>query len=75
MFGLNEAQYNIVKQAARKCAADLKGEIEKGGKYDQIAAGIITKHHSPVSVLVTRLRFIWLIGYLQGRFGQTGEYE
>lgn len=75
MFGLNEAQYNVVKQAARRCAEDAKNEIKRGGKYDQIAAGIITKHHAPISTLITRIRFIWLVGFLEGRYGQQGEYE
>ena len=75
MFGLNEAEYNIVKRAAKACADDVRKEIKSGSKYDQIAAGIITKHHAPVSVLITRLRFIWLVGYLEGRYGQAGEYE
>ena len=75
MFGLNEAEYNIVKRAAKECMKDLKVEVTSGNKYDHIAAGIITKHHAPVSVLITRLRFIWLVGYLEGRYGQSGEYE
>lgn len=75
MFGLCEAQFNIVKRAAKNCADEVRNEIKRGSKYDQIAAGIITKHHSPVSVLITRLRFIWLVGYLEGRYGQSGEYE
>lgn len=75
MFGLNEAQYNAVKRVARNCSGELKDEIKRGSKYDQIAAGIITKHHSPISTIITRLRFIWLVGYLEGRYGQSGEYE
>lgn len=75
MFGLNEAQYNAVKRVARECSVDIKDEIKRGVKYDQIAAGIITKHHSKISTIITRLRFIWLVGYLEGRYGQAGEYE
>ncbi|QGF21220.1 hypothetical protein KMB89_gp21 [Citrobacter phage HCF1] len=75
MFGLSEAQYNVVKQAARKCADEVREEIKRGGKYDQVATGIITKHHTPIATIITRLRFIWLVGYLEGRYGQQGEYE
>ena len=75
MFGLSEAHYNIVKQKARACADEIREEIKRGGKYDQIAAGLITKHHSAVSTIITRLRFIWLVGYLEGRYGKVGDYE
>ncbi|EDV3179120.1 hypothetical protein CSP48_004033 [Salmonella enterica subsp. arizonae] len=75
MFGLCEAHFNIVKRAAKACADEVRKEIKSGSKYDQIAAGAITKHHAPVSVLITRLRFIWLVGFLEGRYGKAGEYE
>lgn len=75
IFGLSEEHYNIVKQQARKCADDVRNEIKRGGKYDQIATGIITKHHTPVATIITRLRFIWLVGYIEGRYGKSGEYE
>ena len=75
MFGLSEAHYNIVKQHCRKCSEDMKELIAKGCKYDHIAAAAITRHHAAVSTLVTRAQFIWLSGYLNGRFGQKGEYE
>lgn len=38
MFGLNEAEYNIVKRAAKECMKDLKVEVTSGNKYDHIAA-------------------------------------
>lgn len=75
MFGLNEAEYNIVKRAAKECMKEIKQEITNGNKYDHIAAGIIAKHYAPVSVLITKLRFIWLAGYIAGRWGKPGEYE
>lgn len=75
MFGLNEAEYNIVKRAAKECMKDLKVEVTSGNKYDHIAAGIITKHHAPISTLITRTKFVWLAGYTAGRWGKPGEYE
>ncbi|QZE50464.1 hypothetical protein [Klebsiella phage vB_KpnS-VAC2] len=77
MFGLNEAQYNIVKQTARRMAAEAKDAIKKEKKsYDQVAAKMIDKHWSSVNTLVTRGQFIWIAGYLEGRFGRKdGEYE
>lgn len=75
MFGLTEPQYNIVKRVARECADDIRETIIAGGKYDHVAAGLIAKHHAGVSVLITKMRFVWLIGYLEGRYGNTGERE
>lgn len=75
MFGMNEAQFNIVKQAARRCSNAVQDLIDGGKKYDDIAAKVIDEHYEPIKVLVTRLQFVWLIGYLKGRFGQSGEYE
>lgn len=75
MFGMNEAQYNIVKQAARRCSKEAKELIQGGKKYDEIAAKTIDKHYEAVKVLITRLQFVWLIGYLEGRMGKVGEYE
>lgn len=76
MFGLQEAQFNIVKSSARRCAKEIKDVIQQSGaKYDDIAAGIIDQHHEPIKVLITRLRFVWLIGYMEGRFGSGFDYE
>jgi hypothetical protein len=75
MFGLSEAHYNIVKRHCRECSAAIKDTISNGSKYDHVAAATITKHHAPVATIITRGQFIWLCGYLNGRFGQAGEYE
>lgn len=76
MFGLNEAQYNIVKQAARKANEELKAVIKGGKKYDHVAAEIITRHHNnQIHLLLSRDKFVWLMGHLNGRFGKGGEYE
>ncbi|WP_279025553.1 hypothetical protein [Gibbsiella quercinecans] len=77
MFGLTESHYNIVKRQARNCTSEVKDTIRRDKeKYDNVAAAIISKHHEPVSVLVSRCQFVWLCGYLEGRFGNSnGEYE
>lgn len=76
MFGLSEAHYNIVKKSARECSKEIGDRIkQKDEKYDRIASGVIAKHYQPVSTLLTRTQFVWLCGYLNGRFGATGEYE
>lgn len=84
MFGLSDAHYNIVKQAARRCSAELEAEIRKGKpkasdrakRYNDLAKDFIDRHHAPVAVLISRIRFMWLIGYLNERFGKDdGEYE
>lgn len=75
MFGLSEAHYNIVKSHCRKCSEEIQDAISNGSKYDHVAAATITRCHAPVSTLVTRGQFIWLSGYLNGRFGKSGDYE
>lgn len=79
MLGLSEPHYNAAKAAAKKCSAEIKGQIQKGKKYDEVAGSIITKHFEPVHLLtegkVTRTKFIWICGYLNGRFGTAYDYE
>lgn len=77
MFGLNEAQYNAVKRVAKRMTAETKDAIRKDKKtYDQVAARMIDKHWAEVNTLLTRGQFIWMAGYLEGRFGRRdGEYE
>ena len=46
MFGLNEAEFNIVKRVAKDCVNEIADRIEqKDEKYDRIAAGIICKYY------------------------------
>ncbi|QVW27722.1 hypothetical protein [Hafnia phage Pocis76] len=76
MFGLSEAHFNLVKQAAKNCAREIKDAIDAGKKYDDCAADIISKYHNDkIHLLVTRLRFVWLIGYFNGRMGKLFDYE
>ena len=74
MFGLNDGQYNVVKAQAKKCSAEISDLIAKGAKYDQVAAKAIDSAHEPIKPIITRLQFVWLIGYLNGRFTDK-DYE
>lgn len=74
MFGLSDSHYNIVKKQAKDCAERIKEQIQTGTKYDHCAAAIIMAHHSPVQVLVSYTQFVWLCGYLQGRYG-NGRFD
>lgn len=75
MFGLSEAHFNIVKRAAKNCAKEIKEAVEAGKKYDECAADIISKHYDPIHVLLGRVKFMWLIGYFNGRMGKLFDYE
>lgn len=84
MFGLSEAHYNLCKQAARRCSADLQAAInegkpkakEKAKRYNELSAQFIAKHHAPIATLMDKYKFMWLIGHLNDRFGHDdGEYE
>lgn len=79
MFGLNEAQYNAVKRAARECGEAIKKAIELGAKYDHVATKSIDEHYAKVALLtdkkLSRLQFVYIIGYLNGRFNKNGDYE
>lgn len=76
MFGLSEAHYNIVKRAASNCTNEISDAIQKSGaKYDAVATAIISKHYTQVATLVTKTQFIWLAGYLKGRWGNNFDRE
>lgn len=75
LFGLSEQHYNLVKQQARLCSEKIKEQIATGTKYDNCAAEIIIAHHTEVQVLVNYTSFVWLCGYLNGRYGARYDYE
>ena len=82
MFGLSEAEYNVVKSAARKCLAEIQAECEKvpagkkGLAFDRVSGSTIDKHHKPLELLITRTKFVWIAGYLSGRYGnREKDYE
>lgn len=75
MFGLSEAHYNIVKRTCNELQKELQTALDGGAKYDHVAASTISKHYEKVKTLVTKTQFIWLAGYLRGRWGIQGQYE
>lgn len=81
MFGLSEEMYNVVKKQAKACNDEIKKFVDAGTKsnraarYDQIAPVAIDKHRAPVATEIGKLQFVWLCGYLAGRYGKKGEYE
>lgn len=74
MFGLSEAHFNIAKKQARKCSEEITNLIAKGAKYDAVAAKAIDDAHSKVATIITRMQFVWLIGFLNGRY-KSGDRE
>lgn len=75
MFGLNEAQYNIVKRRAKSCDKEIRDIVRAGSKYDAVAASIIDRHHSEIAPLISRIKFVWLIGYINGRWVASGQHQ
>lgn len=76
MFRLSEEHYNIVKRQCKACSKSIADSITKEkAKYDQIAAARISNFHEPVNTLVSRGQFIWLCGYLEGRWGGNFDRE
>ena len=71
MFGLQREQYNAVKAVARQCVEELLKETKAGKKYDDVAMKIISGHYEKVKPLVKKTQFIWLCGYVHGRWGQN----
>lgn len=76
MFGLSEPHYNIVKKRTKECMEEVKDLVAGGKKYDEVAAKVIDKHYDSVKVLLTRLQFVWLCGYLHGTLAKKdADYE
>ncbi|QXG07683.1 hypothetical protein [Erwinia phage Snitter] len=77
MFGMSEPNYNIAKKAAKAVGDDLKKALEESGtkgndrsaKYNELAPAFIIKGYSKVETLMKKEQFVWLCGYMQGRFG------
>lgn len=76
MFGLDEAQYNVVKRAARNLNEAISALPKADRKKEAVVIEVIDKHHKPVELLINRMRFVWVAGYIAGRVGnKTGDYE
>jgi hypothetical protein len=54
----------------------MKADVEKRGKYvDEVMKGIIAEHYQPIAPMLTITQFIWLCGYLRGRWGNAFDRE
>ena len=40
-----------------------------------LSANTISKYYQPISTLLTKTQFIWLAGYLRGRWGKKFDRE
>lgn len=70
MFGLTDQQMNAVKAKAKQLNAAYADLSKKERKDDKLVASIITKHHEAVATIISRSRFIWIAGYIEGRCGK-----
>lgn len=74
LFNLSEPQFNAVKTAARAALSACKAEAEKNGYSDKATRLILEKHYRKVAPLISIERFIWLVGYLNNRWGTEQDY-
>ena len=76
MFGLKEAEWNVVKRAARGLNDAIGAMAKEDRKKEQLVIKVIDEHHAPVALLIDRYKFIWTAGYLAGRVGnKNADYE
>lgn len=75
MFGLTDPQMNAVKAKAKQLNAEYDALDKKERKDDKLVASVITKHHEAVATIISRSRFIWIAGYIEGRCGRRDDGE
>lgn len=74
LFNMSEPQFNAVKTAARAALSACKAEVEKNGYSDKATRLILDKHYRKVAPLISIERFVWLVGYLNNRWGTDQDY-
>lgn len=74
LFNLSEPQFNAVKTAAGAALSACKAEVEKNGYSDKATRLILEKHYRKVAPLISIERFVWLVGYLNNRWGAYQDY-
>ncbi len=74
LFNMSEPQFNAVKTAARAALSACKAEVEKNGYSDKATRLILDKHYRKVAPLISIERFVWLVGYLNNRWGTDHDY-
>ena len=70
MFGLTDQQMNAVKAKAKQLNAEYSALDKKTRKDDKLVASIIKNHHEPVATIISRDKFVWIAGYLNGLVGK-----
>ena len=76
MFGLSEAEWNVVKRAAKELNKFVSGMKKEDRKNDKTMIDVISTHHKKVELLIDRYKFVWTAGYIAGRVGnKEGDYE
>lgn len=74
LFNMSEPQFNAVKTAARAALSACKAEVERNGYSDKATRLILEKHYRKVAPLISIERFVWLVGYLNNRWGTDQDY-
>lgn len=69
MFGLTDAQMNGVKAQSKKLGAAYEKLSKKERLDNKLVCATIDQAHSPVATIISRDKFLWLHGYMNGRAG------
>lgn len=75
MFGLTDQQMNAVKAKAKQLNAEYAALSKKERKDDKLVISIISKHHDVVATIISRDKFVWIAGYLNGLVGKRENGE
>ena len=75
MFGLTQPQFNAVRAQAKKLNDAVDKLTNKQKQDNDIMKATICEHHSPVSVIIEKMKFVWVAGYLAGRVGKREDGE
>lgn len=70
LFNLTEPQFNIVKKTARAAVKECKEAAKQGGYSDAQNTAILRRHYEPIKPLIPYVKFVWLAGYLNNRWGK-----
>ncbi|MCF0178620.1 MAG: hypothetical protein HUJ97_00035 [Bacteroidales bacterium] len=70
MFGLTQPQFNAVRARAKKLNEAVDKLTAKQKQDNEIMKAIICEHHSPISTIIEKMKFVWVAGYLAGRVGK-----
>lgn len=69
MFGLTDPQMNAVKSQSKRLGATYSKLSKKERLDNKLVCAVINQAHAPVSAIISRDKFLWLHGYMNGRAG------